>query len=266
MATRKSLHVITLPPLSGDPWGFFLGEEISSRVRVTKFEYSQDLPSWYSLFKEIEALVTNSPENFVLAGDSFGACTALKFASQYLSYARDIRLRGIFVSGAFLESPFPDPLRISLQSNLLERFSPSQDSLARLLSYMLYSPKLRYSPTPCDRKEIETYLAKTLDFAGFAARLRLLALLPKGPSALDAVNDFRKLPGRILIPSSDRLVPAANQERIGNLWQNAQIVRIPESSHLQRYTHPEAYFAELREFLQEILVRIGGKRPSGRAA
>lgn len=170
-----------------------------------------------------------------LLGASMGGMIAQEFALQYPERVRSLVLACTACGGPCATQADPEVIQ------LLFRREGTPAERAEAVAPFIYDVS-----TP--RERIDEDLAKLSEYyateAGYTAQLQGI-LVWEAYSRLPQIN----APTLVIHGRNDRLVPAANAHLIASRIRNAQLVKLPNASHIFMTDQPEAAHQHFLEFL-----------------
>jgi pimeloyl-ACP methyl ester carboxylesterase len=235
---RITPTIVTLPCFSGAPW------DLEQLTPLRDYELrTMRLPDGLDDVEDYVDHVLGEVANldsYVLVGDSFGAVIALGAAVR-----QPAELAAVVLSGGFAAAPIDSFwTRTKIRA---ARFLP--DPLYRTLTlrmhaHSLASPHDAHGQVPWTERDSRALFVRNTPFRSYVARAR-------AGFSIDYRDRLARVsvPTLILTPSHDRLIgPEAARELLDGIPDAREIV-IPETGHMFRFTHPETYAEQVREFL-----------------
>jgi len=106
-------------------------------------------------------------------------------------------------------------------------------------------PKLLGSNAPAALREEVRAIIESNDSAGIAAALRAMAARPDSTPLLATID----VPTLVIVGADDTLTPPSEAEAMFNAIPGCRIAELPSAGHLSNIEVPEAFNAQVAEFL-----------------
>jgi pimeloyl-ACP methyl ester carboxylesterase len=170
-----------------------------------------------------------------IVGASMGGMIAQEFALQYPARVRSLLLACTTPGGPEAERPGPEVMAVLFSTGL------SPEERARAIIPFIYD-----SSTPRERVEEDLRVLSELYPIpeGFVAQIQAIL-------AWEAFSRLSQItaPTLVIHGMNDRLVPAANSDLIARRIPSAQLVKIPDASHIFFTDQPAKAHEALLSFL-----------------
>ena len=228
--------------MSGAPWQLDRHTAFKNRSVIT-YRLPERVATFEGYVNDLEER-TKGFERFALIGDSFGAVIALGLAAR-----RPSRLAALVMSGGFASQPLSSlSMRFrATAAGLVPR--PLYKNLAlRVHADALHSRHDVDGEIPWSRKDSRNLFLENTPFESYKGRLA-------ATRTVDYRRDLPKVevPTLILTPQHDTLVGSAATTTLLSGIPDAREVVLPNTGHMLRFTHPEAYAAAIEAFLGGVL-------------
>jgi pimeloyl-ACP methyl ester carboxylesterase len=236
--------VVLVPCLSGAPWDPAQTAALARRpLRSLRLPEGVDDIERYAdaLAAEIADL-----EDYVLAGDSFGANIALALAVR-----RPAGLRALVMSGGFAANPIASPvLKTAMRTLGKLRGAAYRQVVLRTHAHLLASPFDAEGENSWSEADSRRLFLENTPAGSFGARVGAVA-------KADYTDSLQRVqvPTLIITPSHDRLIgDRAAKIMLGGIPDAREVV-LERTGHMFRFSHPGRYSRTIDTFLTDTIER-----------
>jgi pimeloyl-ACP methyl ester carboxylesterase len=235
--SRLSPTVVCVPCFSGAPWDLASLPGLDGLpTRTMRLPENVDSVEAYADFlaQEVEQL-----DSFILAGDSFGAVIALALAAR-----QPDGLHGLVLSGGFAANPLPRWKGVAAHLSKFAKGALYRQGTLRFHSFQLASEFDTHAEVPHTRDDFRELFLTHTPRSSYTARVTSVTSF----NILDSLGRV-DVPTLIITPADDRLVGrAAATAMLRGIRRSTEVV-LPRTGHMFRFTHPSAYSAAIRSFV-----------------
>ncbi len=232
--------IVTVPCFSGARWD---GRQLQSLapypVRTMRLPERLDRVERYADF--VGAQVTDL-DDYVLAGDSFGAVIALSFALR-----RPPGLRALVMSGGFASDPLPHWKGWAARASKYAVGPLYRQGTLRFHAYQLASKFDADAEVPHRQRDYRELFIANTPRQSYSARVVSVV----GFDVRDQLNKIT-VPTLLITPEDDKLIGRAAARDLLAGIAHAQEVILTRSGHMFRFTEPTRYGATISDFVSRL--------------
>jgi len=199
------------------------------------------------VYADAVASLVSDLDSYVLVGDSFGGTIAIAFATR-----RPRGLQGLVVSGGFVKNPFSP-----VTTGALRLMGKARGGLYRNLVLPIYvrqlaSPYDAEGQVPWSAAHTHRLFLENTPARSFATRLVAV-------TRADYTGRLNRIevPTLILTPSQEGVVSEEAAKIMREGIPNAREIVLDRTGHMFRFSHPETYAREVKDFLAHNIDRTG---------
>ena len=242
--TKTQPTVVLVPCLSGAPWDPAQTTTLAHRpLHYLRLPEGLDDIERYAdaLADEVADL-----EDYVLAGDSFGANIALALAVR-----QPAGLRALVMSGGFAANPVSSTvLKTAMSTTIKLGGAAYRQVVLRTHAHLLASPFDAQGEVPWSEADSRRLFLENTPAGSYGARVNAVFKADYTDS-LDRVQ----VPTLIITPSHDRLVGAAAAKVMLDGIADAREIVLERTGHMFRFSHPGRYSQAIDAFLTDTIER-----------
>jgi pimeloyl-ACP methyl ester carboxylesterase len=241
---KTQTTVVLVPCLSGAPWAAAHTAMLAHRpLRSLRLPEGVDDIERYAdtLAAEIADL-----DDYVLAGDSFGANIALALAVR-----QPAGLRALVMSGGFAANPITSSAKKTAMRTMGKlRGAAYRQVVLRAHAHLLASPFDAEGEIPWSEADSRRLFLENTPAASYGARVGAV-------SKADYTDSLHRIqvPTLIITPSDDRLIGQEAAKTMLDGIVGARETVLERTGHMFRFSHPDRYSRTIDTFLTDTLER-----------
>jgi pimeloyl-ACP methyl ester carboxylesterase len=242
--TQTQPTVVLVPCLSGAPWDPAQTAMLAHRpLRFLRLPEGLDDIERYA---DVLAAEVADLEDYVLAGDSFGANIALALAVR-----QPAGLRALVMSGGFAANPIGSSvLKTAMRTMSKLRGAAYRQMVLRTHAHLLASPFDAEGEIPWSEAESRRLFLENTPARSYGARVSAVVKA----DYTDALHRVQ-VPTLIITPAHDQLVGAEAAKTMLDGITDAREIVLERTGHMFRFSHPGRYSRTIDAFLADTIER-----------
>jgi pimeloyl-ACP methyl ester carboxylesterase len=233
--------IVTIPCFSGAKWDDRQLQPFAGRP-VVRLKLPENLDRVEDYADFVAAQVAGI-DRYVLVGDSFGAVIALTLATR-----RPHGLVGLVLSGGFAANPLPRWKGVAARASRFANGPLYRRGTLAFHAWQLASKFDATAPIPHSQGDYRRLFVENTPRRSYTARVTSVI-------NFDIRNRLDKVgvPTLLITPDDDKLVGEQAAADMLARIPDAREVRLPNTGHMFRFTHPDLYGHTVTDFIDNVV-------------